>query len=885
MEQVAAYPNGRLGFGREAVLVAAMVGAVAAILLGLGAGELTRQQSEASRMVAHTLEVLERASVLDAHLAQTASEGRGFLVDKNADSIRRFEADAGQVSADITALRALTADSGLQRSALDDLGPLIAARIGFQRELIARVQAGDEAGAMRLVQTQHGRALADQIEGVVEGIKAEERRLLAQRSRAAQRATGWTFAGLAACAAAVVASAFLAGIVLLGRRRERRHLGELRRLNAGLEIEVQARTAALAASEARTRASEAELRGIVESSADCIKLLDLDGRLLSINGPGLAAKEIAAFDALRHRHWAVLWPEVAHAGMERALGAARAGGIGRFSAFAPTAKGTPKWWDVIVSPVLDGAGWPMRLVCISRDITEARAAEDARRESDVGFRLMAEHATDMVSRVGPDGTRLYVSPASARVFGVSPETLIARGVLELIHADDRAAVAAMQSRLLAGAVERETASFRVLNPVRGEVWVEASAGSLRDPRTGASDGYVSVLRDVTERRRIEEQLRQAQRTEAIGQLTVGIAHDFNNMLQAILGSLGMLLDRPGLDADGRECATVAEQAARRGAKLTHHLLAFSRQQSLDPVVLAPGEAVETITALLARTLGSHVRVSSHVEATTWTVRADDAQLESCLFNLALNARDAMPDGGALRLTAGNAGPDAAHATGLPPGEYVRFAVQDEGTGMTPETLARALEPFFTTKPVGTGTGLGLAMVQGFARQSGGDVRIESAPGRGTTVSLWLPRATVAEAPAAPAPADVAPVARGRGRVLLVDDEATVSRTLSLFLGTAGYTALAVDSGEAALDLLRAGEPFDLLVTDQSMPGMTGAELVMAAARLRPGLPALLVTGYDRVSGLDQVEGHVTVLRKPVERAAFLRQVEALLGPAEAPAPS
>ncbi|HJS86773.1 MAG TPA: ATP-binding protein, partial [Acetobacteraceae bacterium] len=389
---------------------------------------------------------------------------------------------------------------------------------------------------------------------------------------------------------------------------------------------------------------------------------------------------------------------------------------------------------------------------------------------------------------------------------------------------------------------------------------------------------LASVRDVTHETALEAQLRQKQRLEAVGQLTAGVAHDFNNLLQAIIGGLQVLQEQPGLGEQAQQCLAVAERAAWRGASLTHRLLAFSRQQALEPVLIRPAEMIAQLAELLQRTLGGRVRVQFTVEEATWPVRADAAQLDACLFNLALNARDAMAFGGLLRLHVGNAGPHEALPADLPPGEYVRFVVADDGAGMSPETLARVFEPFFTTKPIGKGTGLGLPMVQGFARQSGGDVRIESAPGQGTTVSLWLPRAMEADEAAMPARSGAQEQVEPRpARVLVVDDEPTVRDAMVLFLTSAGLKPVPVASAGQALDLLRAGEACDLLVADQSMPDMTGCELIEKVVRLRPSLPTMLVTGYDKVSGLDQIEGRVTLLHKPFERITFLRQVQALLG--------
>ncbi len=263
-------------------------------------------------------------------------------------------------------------------------------------------------------------------------------------------------------------------------------------------------------------------------------------------------------------------------------------------------------------------------------------------------------------------------------------------------------------------------------------------------RDGQIHRVVTVARDMTERQLLEASLRQSQRMEAMGQLTAGVAHDFNNLLQGIIGALEVLSEQPLPTQESRQYIHVARDAAESGANLVHRLLAFARKQPLQPEVLRPEQIVSQMSQLLRHTLGARIRLEMEIAEAPWAVRADGPQLQNCLLNLAINARDAMQAGGVIRLSVANVDAETAKAAGLQSGEYTCFAVADEGEGMSPETLERALEPFFTTKEEGKGTGLGLPMVQGFARQSGGDLRIESAPGQGTTVRLWLPRATETE---------------------------------------------------------------------------------------------------------------------------------------------
>jgi PAS domain S-box-containing protein len=486
-------------------------------------------------------------------------------------------------------------------------------------------------------------------------------------------------------------------------------------------------------------------------------------------------------------------------------------------------------------------------------------------------------APDMMVILGvtPNGHLVYedVNPVWESVTGLTKSAAIGRGpenclppevsaflLSQYRHCIDtgRAAKFAFQTKFSTGCRDWDTLAVPAYGP-NGEI-----------------NRIVVVGRDVTERNFLEAGLRHSQRLEAVGQLTAGVAHDFNNLLQVISGALEVLQNEPQLTRRGVGCANLIERATSRGSTLTHRLLAFARKQALHPQDLAPEAVVIGVTALLESLLGDHVGVEIDIDAGAWTVHADGAQLENCLVNLVLNGRDAMPNGGVIRILVRNEATHVAQQGNLSAGEYVRFSVEDTGNGMDDETMSRALEPFFTTKPVGQGTGLGLSMVQGFARQSGGDVRIESVVGRGTTVSLWLPRAAAASAVSVPAMQNTLGLSGDGSRVLLVDDEAEVRETLTLFLSEAGYAPLAVESGDAALALLRNGELYDLLVTDQSMPGLKGSTLIQEAACLRPNMPSLLITGYDRVSGLDGLDVKVTVLRKPFRREAFLLQVQGLL---------
>ena len=372
--------------------------------------------------------------------------------------------------------------------------------------------------------------------------------------------------------------------------------------------------------------------------------------------------------------------------------------------------------------------------------------------------------------------------------------------------------------------------------------------------------------EVAEHRTTEASLRQAQKMEAIGQLTGGIAHDFNNLLTVVLGSLALLRKRlPPCDARIARLLDNAAEGATRGAALTQRLLAFSRRQTLHPAAVDIPRLVQGMSDLLRQSLGPAHVLRTRFPPGLAAACVDANQLELALLNLAQNARDAMPDGGTIDITAEPQRLGAGEVPGLAPGCYLALAVADHGSGMDAETLARATEPFFTTKGIGRGTGLGLPMVQGLAAQSGGAFALRSAPGAGTVATLWLPQAAAADA-AAPAAAAPAAAKAASLAVLLVDDDALVLASTAAMLEDLGHRVVQAGSGAAALDRLREGAPAELLLTDYGMPGMDGLTLAAAARRLRPGLPVVLATGYGELPAAEQA-GCIR-LAKPFGQAAL-----------------
>jgi PAS domain S-box-containing protein len=394
--------------------------------------------------------------------------------------------------------------------------------------------------------------------------------------------------------------------------------------------------------------------------------------------------------------------------------------------------------------------------------------------------------------------------------------------------------------------------------------------------------FMAVIRDVSERKALEAQLRQAQRMEAVGQLTGGLAHDFNNLLTIVIGNLDLLLERLGKGGEIAAMAQLALDASLRGAALTRQLLAFSRRQPLEPKAFDLNELVADTIGLLRRTLGEQLEIETRFAADLWPVLADPAQLESAFANLAINARDAMSQGGRLAIETANKQLDldyTAHNVDVAPGDYVMLAVSDNGTGIAPSILDKVFEPFFTTKEQGQGTGLGLSMVYGFAKQSGGHVKIYSEVGHGTTVRLYLPRAGADRQRSDVRPPERTEELVGDAKVLVVEDSAEVRRVAVNYLLAFGYRVIEAGSGPEALEQLAADATINLLFTDVIMPGgMSGPELAQRALELRPDLKVLFTSGYAEtaIEGGQSVGLAGNLLSKPYRKEDLARKLREVL---------
>ena len=492
---------------------------------------------------------------------------------------------------------------------------------------------------------------------------------------------------------------------------------------------------------------------------------------------------------------------------------------------------------------------------------EAMRERDAER-IQARFRALVQNSSDMITVVAPDASILYVSPSVERTVELSEDATLA----ELIHPDDRAAALDFLAEAARAGRCSAPLEWRIRARDGGWLAVESIAtGQVDDPDV---QGIVLNSRDVTERKRLEAQLRQSQRLESVGQLAGGIAHDFNNFLSVIRGYARFIIDGLPYESALRSDAEEIERAAERAARLTNQLLVFSRRDVVQSRVLDLAEVLDDITSLLERTLGEDVALSVSVEDDLCLVEADPSQLEQVLVNLVVNARDAMPGGGRLSIgLANDPGRDEPR---------VRLTVEDDGHGMTPEVLERAFEPFYSTKPKGQGTGLGLATVYGIVTQAGGSVDIQSQPGEGTTVSVLLPASG-----ARPAHPDDAPVsddaAAGGETILVVEDEDAVRRLTCRILSRQGYRVLEASDGHRALDTWdRHGGEIDLLLTDVVMPGMSGKELAEQI-----GIEPVFMSGYtDDVMLRHGLEG-LRLVQKPFDADTLLIAVRSALDSAPA----
>lgn len=629
---------------------------------------------------------------------------------------------------------------------------------------------------------------------------------------------------------------------------------------------------------------EAKYRMLVEAVTDyAVYMIDAAGYIISWNPGAQRFKGYTAAEILGHHFSRFYPPADIEAGLpQRALDVAAREGRFETEGWRVRKDGTCFWAHVIIDPVIDPEGKLVGYAKITRDLTERKKTEDALRRSEEQFRLLVQGVTDYaIYMVDAQGIVTSWNVGAQRIKGYAPEEIIGRSFALFYDPADREAgipQKSLESAARDGKLQSE--GWRVRKDGT-RFWAHVLIEPIRD-KSGVIQGYAKVTRDVTEQRQAQEALEQArealfqsQKMDALGQLTGGIAHDFNNLLMVFLSTLNLLRKQLANDHKATALVDAAIQGAQRGSTMTQRLLAFARRQELNTEAVDIPALVRGMADLLQRALGPTIHIETRFPLSLEKIHGDANQLELALLNLAINARDAMPQGGSIVISARPELIEEGHASGLPGGRYICLSLTDTGEGMDEATLARAAEPFFTTKDVGKGTGLGLPMVHGLTEQLGGRLTIKSQKGKGTTVELWLkavqPEVKAPAEPAARPAAQPATPATAPMVVLVVDDDSLVLMSTVAMLEDLGHVVVEATSGSQALDILKQNQAIEAMMTDHAMPLMTGVQLAEKAWGQRPDLPIILASGYAELpqgSGADLIR-----LRKPYRQDDLVRALD------------
>jgi PAS domain S-box-containing protein len=660
---------------------------------------------------------------------------------------------------------------------------------------------------------------------------------------------------------------FFASIVLNAIRDEQGQLVGFAKITRDITKRVAAQQALLE--------SERRFRILVEGVVDyAIYMLDLNGLVYNWN---IGAERMQGYRAAEivGQHFSKFYTDEDRAiGLPaKVLDIVRREGRYEAEGWRVRKDGSRFWASVVIDAIRDSTGELISFGKVTRDITERQAAQEALRESDRQFRLMVRSVTDYaIYMLDRNGIVTNWNAGAQRIKGYSADEIIGHHFSRFYTEQDRAAGHPARALDVARNEGRFEAEAWRLRKDGSLFWASVVIDPVLDD-DGKLAGYAKITRDMTERReaqlalqKAQAQRSQMQKMEALGQLTGGIAHDFNNILMIVMGHLSKLKRLVGADPAGTRSAETIEMAAKRAGTLTRQLLSFSRRQSLNPEVIDLGEWIGSFTQMLSSSLGAAIKIVVRIAPTAWKVKIDLSEFELALVNIAINARDAMPDGGEVTIAVDNVRFEAKDsALGLE-GEYVSVSVADTGSGIPPDIVPKVFDPFFTTKPFGKGTGLGLSQVYGFAHQSGGSVGIESELGRGTMFTLYLPRETAGAPRASDGPR--AEFVDGAGGILLVEDNPEVAEISRSMLEQLGYKVEVAGDAQSALEMVeRASGHIDLIISDIVMAGkMDGRALARTVRDQYPQLPVMLMTGYADA----QVAGEFPVLRKPFELGELSR---------------
>jgi PAS domain S-box-containing protein len=632
---------------------------------------------------------------------------------------------------------------------------------------------------------------------------------------------------------------------------------------------------------------QSRLRALVETAVDGVMMIDGQGRVRLFNP---ACERLFGYraDEVIGQNVRMLMPAPYREGHDTYLDNYRRTGRKKIIGIGREVTGQRK----------DGTTFPMDLsvgeakengesifVGIVHDLSTHRRAEQVLRETAARLKALVDTAVDGMMMIDRAGRVLLFNPACEKLFGYEADEVLGRNVSMLMPSPYREEHDGYIENFLRTGERKIIGIGREVTGQRKDGTTFPMDLSVGEAKQDGASIFVGIIHDLTDRKHTEAQLVQAQKMETVGQLSGGIAHDFNNLLTVVVGNAEVLSEALRARPDLQALADAIAQAGERGAELTQRLLAFGRRQTLQPSEIDCNALVKGMEKLLRRMLSETIVVKTALERGLWTAYADPGQLENAMLNLAINARDAMADGGTLTITTGNVPLDERYRDLHPevnPGEYVMVAVTDDGTGMTKEVLNRVFEPFFTTKDVGKGSGLGLSMVYGFVKQSNGHVAIYSEPGLGTTVRIYLPAvATLGERTPSLVPAE-AMSPTGRETVLVAEDDPFVRSYAVSCLSSLGYRVVEAADGREALQKLGEGLEADILFTDVVMPGgINGWEVAERARRTRPGLKVLLTSGYalETLAERGRLPKGAVILNKPYRKAELAKRVrEALSAP-------
>ena len=649
-------------------------------------------------------------------------------------------------------------------------------------------------------------------------------------------------------------------------------------------VGLQAKLARLLGSLRLQAASERDLRterdslfsAVVESSNDAIITKLVDGTITGWNGAAERLFGFTAAEALGKSINIIVPPDRRDEVRNIIEWIDRGEPIAHYETSRVRKDGSTVDVSLSISPIRSVSGEIVGISKAARDVTESKRTQQALSQEIEERRRIFDSSNDLILVTDTAGNFIQVSPSVTAILGYQPSDMIGHTAVEFIHPDDLEHTR-MEMRAARRGQSKRNFETRYVNK-EGKAVALNWTGTWSEPVRR----HFFIGRDLTEKQAAEAQLRHVQKMDAIGQLTGGVAHDFNNILTVITGTIGILEDAVAGDPQLAAIARLIDEAAERGANLTKHLLAFARKQPLQPLEVDVNSLVLEAAKLLQPTLGEHIEITPLLAEDAWTALADPSQLTTAVLNLALNARDAMPNGGKLALETSNVYLDENYASmqdEVAAGNYVMIAVSDTGTGIPAALLERVFDPFFTTKEVGKGTGLGLSMVFGFVKQSGGHIKLYSEEGHGTSVKIYLPRATGLNQTAAEALVSV-DIDGGSEAVLVVEDDPLVRRYVMTQIESLGYTTLEAANATDALHIIDNGASIDLLFTDVIMPGhMNGRQLVDEALKRRPALRTLYTSGYteNAIVHHGRLDSGVLLLAKPYRKSELARMIRLALG--------